>query len=404
MTNKTAIPPTLVIALCAVVVIAEGYDLIVFGALLPALLKEPSWELTRATAGVIGSMVYAGMFLGALFGGRLADRFGRRRFVLASVAWFAVWTGACGSIAEPWQLGACRLLAGIGMGAVVPAAVALAKEFSAPGRTGLTVTILMAGIPLGGTAASLLGLVLLAEHGWRLMFWIGAAISALIFLVAATVLPESTAYLEQRDSRRSWIGELFGPRMRLTTILFAAAAFTNLLTWYGINTWLTTVMRELNYPLSSALQFSLTLNASAVIGSFFMAAAGDRWGTRKVALAAALLAASGIAGCVIGTSNPGLLLAFIALIGLGAHSALNLINAAVADAYPTTLRGTALGWSNGVGRLGAVIAPTLGGWMLTGSGPRSVFVLFLIVTLISAGVLTLLVHAGREVESAAVNQ
>jgi AAHS family benzoate transporter-like MFS transporter len=91
----------------------------------------------------------------------------------------------------------------------------------------------------------------------------------------------------------------------------------------------------------------------------------------------------------------GLLLAFIALIGAGAHSALNLINASVADTYPAALRGTALGWSNGIGRLGAVTAPTLGGWILAEFGPRPVFVAFMLTALIAAGMLALLMRAGR---------
>ena len=389
MQNKRVIPPSAVIALCALVVIAEGYDLIVYGALLPALLKEPGWGLTGATGGVIGSMVYVGMLFGALAGGRLADRFGRRRFTLASVAWFAVWTGACALSAAPGQLGLFRLLAGIGMGAVMPAAMALAREYSPPGRSGLTMTILMAGIPLGGTTASLLALQLLSTHGWRLMFWIGAAISVLIFGISAALLPESTVFQQQRDDKRQGIAELFGP-LRTTTLLFAAATFANLFTWYGLNTWITTLMRALDYPLSSALQFSLTLNAGAVIGSFAIAAAGDRWGVRRVAVLCALLTAGGIAGCAVGTSHQVLLLTFIALIGMGAHSALNLINASVADTYPAALRATALGWSNGIGRLGAVTAPTLGGWILAEFGPRPVFVLFMLTALIAAGVLALL--------------
>ena len=394
MRNIRVISPSAVIALCALVVIAEGYDLIVYGALLPALLKEPGWEMTGATAGVIGSMVYVGMLFGALAGGRLADGFGRRRFTLVSVAWFAVWTAVCATSASPWQLGLFRLLAGIGMGAVMPAAMALAREYSPPGRSGLTMTILMAGIPLGGTTASLLALQLLTTHGWRLMFWIGAAISLAIFGISAALLPESQVFQRQRDEKRHWIAELFGP-LRTTTLLFAAAAFANLFTWYGLNTWITTLMRTLDYPLSSALQFSLTLNAGAVIGSFAIAAAGDRWGVRRVAMLCALLTAGGIAGCAVGTDHQGLLLTFIALIGMGAHSALNLINASVADTYPAALRGTALGWSNGIGRLGAVTAPTLGGWILAEFGPRPVFVAFMLTALITAIMLALLMRADR---------
>jgi AAHS family benzoate transporter-like MFS transporter len=394
MRHTLAIPSSAIIAFCALVVIAEGYDLIVFGALLPALLKEPGWSLTAATGGAIGSMAYVGMLFGALAGGRLADGLGRRRVTLASVAWLTAWTAVCALSAAPWQLGLFRLLAGLGMGAVMPAAMALTKEHSPPGRSGLTMTVLMAGIPLGGTTASLLALQLLAKHGWRSMFWIGAALSMLVFSISAALLPESPVVQQQSGDKRRWLAELFGP-LRTTTLLFAAAAFANLFTWYGLNTWITTLMHVLDYPLSSALQFSLTLNAGAVIGSFAIAAAGDHWGVRRVAPLCALLTAGGTAGCTVGTSHQAVLLTFIALIGMGAHSALNLINASVADTYPAALRGTALGWSNGIGRMGAVTAPTLGGWILAGFGPRPVFATFTLTALVTAVMLALLMRADR---------
>jgi AAHS family benzoate transporter-like MFS transporter len=226
------------------------------------------------------------------------------------------------------------------------------------------------------------------------MFWIGAALSLVVLGILAALLPESAEFQRHRETKRRRMSELFG-RFRTTTLLFVTAAFANLCTWYGLNTWITTLMREQRYPLSSALQFSLTLNAGAVVGSFAIAAAGDRWGVRRVALLSAVLTAGGIAACAVGTHHQQLLLTFIALIGMGAHSSLNLINASVADTYPASLRGTALGCSNGIGRLGAVTAPALGGWILGGFGPHGVFATFALTALVTAVTLALLMRADR---------
>ncbi|HWM06060.1 MAG TPA: MFS transporter [Actinophytocola sp.] len=395
-----------VVALGALVVVAEGYDLIVYGALLPKLIAEPSWGMTSASAGSIGSLVYLGMLVGALAGGPICDRVGRRAFVNVSVGWFTLWTIACALAQAPWQLGTARLLAGLGMGAVIPAAVALTKEYAPGHRTGLVVTILMAGIPIGGTAASLLGIVLLPTHGWRIMFLIGGGISLAVLAVSVARLPESASYAtspagtgaQPRPSAVTAFAALFREHRALLTALFAVATFANLLTWYGLNTWLTTLMREMNYPLGSALTFSLCLNSGAVVGSLVLVLAANRWGLRQVAAVCGVLTAAGIGVCAAGPQHTGILLTTVTVIGAAAQTALTLILASVADSYPTRIRASAVGWANGTGRAGAVVAPVLGGAILAaGLGPRAVFLAFAASALVAAAVMVVLATQGRRV-------
>jgi AAHS family benzoate transporter-like MFS transporter len=385
------------VALCALVVVAEGYDLIVFGALIPSLLAEPGWGLGPAEVGTVGSLVYVGMLGGALASGRLSDRFGRRRLVLVSIAVFTVFTVGCAIAQNPWELGAFRLLAGMGMGGVMPSVVSLAKEHAPAGKINMVVTILMAGVPFGGTAASLLGLVVIPKCGWRAMFAIGVVVAVIIFAVAWKLLPESEEFSQNRlEGGRGRFADLFSSRFARLTILFGVAAFANLLTWYGLNTWLTQLMESMDYPLSSALQFSLTLNVGAVVGSFLLAYLADRFGSLPVAAVSGLCTALAIAGAALGAPSQILLLAFIAVMGMGAHTALNLINAAVADGYPTWLRATALGWSNGIGRLGAIVSPWLGGVIVgAGMSPHSVFWAFVLSSVASVIAVVLLVGASR---------
>jgi AAHS family benzoate transporter-like MFS transporter len=401
-------PSWLAVALASAVVVVEGYDLIIYGNLIPKLLVEPGWALDKSGAGYIGSLVYVGMMIGALGISALADRFGRRRVIIGSAIVFTVFTAACALATTPAQLGTARLLAGLGMGGAMPAAMAFAKERAPRGLTSIAITMIGVAIPIGGVIGSIAALFLLEGHGWRTLFWVGAGLSAAMTVVAVFTLPDSgrsdvgRAPAGRRRMFASYSG-LFGPGLTAVTVLFAAAAFSNLLTYYGLTTWLTTVMAQLHYPLASALQFGLTLSAGAVIGAPLLAAVAERLGYIRVALASIVMVVIALVVLMLGPQQQLVLLAVIALAGAGSGAALNLLNAAVADKYPTELRATALGWMSGIGRVGAIAAPTLGGWVLQfGAGPLGVFAAFVICGIFSAiATVGLLVLANRTASVAA---
>ncbi|MER5916092.1 MFS transporter [Streptomyces sp. NPDC001982] len=392
-----------VVLVSTLLVMAEGYDLIVFGTVVPHLLEEPGWKLTLSSVGTVGSMAYVGMLLGALATGPLSDRYGRRRPALTAIAWCTGWTAACAAASSPGQLGLFRLLAGMGAGAVMPAAIALCKEHAKPGRTNIATTVLMAGVPLGGILASLLALPLLPAWGWRGLFVTGSLIGVAVLAVAVFTLPESHHFgRDARRSREAPVSVLLGQGRRAVAVLCAAVAFANLLAWYGLTTWVTELMHKLDFPLSSALQFSLTLNIGAVVGSLFFGVLADRYGARRLAPAGSAIAATCLA--FLATQAGGsavLLLTVVAVAGMGAQSALNLLNAWVADHYPPSSRASALGWVNGIGRAGAILAPSLGGWILDLSGPRSVFVFFAAASASATALLLTLAHLTRRHRPAA---
>src|SRR6476620_866665 len=130
-------PAWLVTLLCWLIVVFDGYDLIVYGTTLPSLLKEKGWDLTPTSAGFIGSLAFAGMLLGALAAGLLSDRLGRRRPIL--------WAPVC--------FGAFRCLAGLGLGGLVPSANALTAEFVSRKHRSAISTMMMSGVPIGGSVA-----------------------------------------------------------------------------------------------------------------------------------------------------------------------------------------------------------------------------------------------------------
>lgn len=142
-----------VVMLCFLTIVADGYDLIVYGATVPSLLEEPGWGMSKAAAGLIGSWTLVGLMVGFLVAGPLADRIGRRKIMLAGVAWFSLGCAICAVATSPEFLGAARFFTGIGLGGVVPSAVALTAEFAPRNRKQIYNGLMLTGYSFGGIIA-----------------------------------------------------------------------------------------------------------------------------------------------------------------------------------------------------------------------------------------------------------
>ena len=184
-----------VILLCWLIVVFDGYDLIVYGTTIPSLLKEPGWGLSAATAGFIGSLAFGGMLVGALAAGTLADRLGRRRTILWCTLWFSLFTALCYVAPNREIFGLLRFFAGLGLGGLVPSANALTAEFVSAKTRSAVSTIMMSGVPIGGTAAALIGTAVIPAWGWRPMYAVAFAAVLILVPVCVVFLPESPTWL-----------------------------------------------------------------------------------------------------------------------------------------------------------------------------------------------------------------
>lgn len=375
------------VLVCWLLVVFDGYDLIVYGTVQASLINDTGWGLTKATAGTVGSMAFIGMMVGAIFAGRMSDTWGRRRTILGCAVLFSVFTILCAFAPNAAVFGGLRLLAGIGLGGLVPSANALVAEL-VPARYRSTIaTLMMSGVPIGGSIAAMVGIPLIPAFGWPIMFLVAVLALVIVIPLGLRYLPETLpSEAAKADAAkdgavleaRSPIG--FGSLLRAPyfgmSILFAMATLVTLFAWYGLGTWLPNLMQLAGYNLGSALTFALALNLGAVAGSVLTAWAGTRFGPIPTAIAAAAVAATGL--LVLVTGPPvGVVYFMLVLAGVGTHGTQCLIIAAVASHYPAHLRGTALGWALGVGRIGAVAAPQVGGLLLAaGLGVNSNFLAF----------------------------
>lgn len=401
-----------IVLTCGLSYMFDGYDLIVYGTTLPSITAE--WNVSPAVAGSIGSYALVGMLIGALTVGSITDVFGRRRVLIAAVTWFSVLTALCALAPNPETFGVLRFLAGLGLGGVLPTLNALVIEYAPKRSRNLTYVVMASGYPLGGLLAAGLAIPLIPALGWRVMYVIAALPLVLVLPLAIRYLPESLESLVARgklDAARELAGRLGlelpdgvdGKRERprwggvrtlfvapyaLPTVLFWLSAFCSLLLIYGLNTWLPQLMRQAGYPLGSALSFLLVFNAGAVAGLMLGGRAADRFGSKPVVAVGFALAGASVLLLIVTSSSLWLYVLF-AVGGYGTIGTQTLLNAYITGYYPGSSRAAGIGWSLGVGRLGGILGPVLGGLLLSaGASLPVVFTTFAAVAIAGAVVIS----------------
>lgn len=362
-----------VLPLCWAAVLLDGFDLVVLGSVLPVMLDEGVWGLTPASASLASTVGLVGMMVGALVIGTVTDLIGRRKVLILAVASFSVFTALCAVAPSVFVFGLLRFLAGLGLGGCLPTAITLVTEYARGSKSSSATTTIMTGYHVGAVLTALLGLGLIPVLGWRAMFVAGAAPALVLVPLMIRFLPESKTFRAAAPSAvskaggpsvRDNIATLFRDGMARSTVAFWVASFLGLILVYGLNTWLPEIMRAAGYPLGAALGLLLTLNAGGVLGLIVAGRVADRTGVKRSTVlwfvgAAVLLSLLSIRLPAIG------LYVAVLLAGFFVFSAQVLVYAFVGRAYPAASRATGLGWTTGVGRIGAISGPLLGGALLT---------------------------------------
>jgi len=367
MSASTARRSIACLALGLIVLLVDGYDIFVLGTVGPSLLAYEPWGATPATLGLLGSVTALGMPIGAITAGWAGDLWGRRAPLTISLGWVSVWMLLSAVAPTVGLFAATRLGTGIGIGALVPLVVAFVTDWAPYERRSLFVGIALTGVAFGGLAASLIGRAVLPGLHFQWLFLAGS-VPLLLVPVVWRVMPrtvpradpEATAdpvIASSDNDTPNKAAQLFAPGFRRATVLFWTATFLGLVLVYGASTWLPTLMVKAGYDLSSSLEFAVTFNLGAILGTVVVTLIADRGLLKPITVVCFLLAA--VAMFTLSTPQPRwLLLTMSALAGLGALGTQNLINSYVARYHPAHIRGTALGFSLGVGRLGAIVGPS----------------------------------------------
>ncbi|NIJ59943.1 AAHS family 3-hydroxyphenylpropionic acid transporter [Pseudochelatococcus lubricantis] len=352
--------------------VIEGFDLQAAGVAAPKL--GPVFGLTPEQMGVFFSSATFGLIFGALLGGVIADRWGRRAGLATALLLFGVF-----SIATAWATGfqslvVMRFLTGVGLGGALPNLVSIAAEAAEPGRRGRAVALMYAGVPLGGAVVSVVAMLGLHDD-WRSIFVVGGVLPLLLVVPLMTLLPPLTVdkTAQKNGERTSIRSALFRPETLAPTLLLWAAFFFGLLVVYLLLNWLPQLLVGSGLSRGQASFVQILFNVGGAIGSLIAGRLldGERpslaVGSCFAFLIVSLLAMSAVSGNFASTLVAG------AVVGGAVLCAQALLYGIAPQCYPAEVRGTGVGISVAVGRLGSIAGPLYAGALLArGMSPEQV--------------------------------
>lgn len=397
--------------LSAVVLFLDGFDTQVVSYAAPMIARE--WRLPPATLGPIFSSALVGLMVGYLALSPLSDRFGSKRIAVLSTAAFGLFTLATVAAGSLPELVALRFLTGVVLGAAAPAVVTLTDEYSPRHMRATFVLAIYCGFALGFVAAGFAAAELLPNHGWRSLFWIGAALPLLLCPVLVAILPESLAFLTRsgkpasqvaamrRDagldtaeadshlipgSRPPAVFDFLREGRAPGTVLLWLVFAINLAAFYLLQSWLPTLLTRLHRDLATTAAATSLISAGGIAATFVIGPAMDRLGAcRSLAMA---YGAGAVGAALLGPALPAqawqlYLASFCAgfCIAGGQKSAIALATLF----YPLPVRSTGLGWALGIGRAGGIGGPVLAGLLLgAGWSPAGLFYVVAVGMLVAA--------------------
>jgi MFS transporter, AAHS family, 4-hydroxybenzoate transporter len=386
----------MIIVMCGLIVLLDGFDAQVMGYVAPAL--GPALKITRPDVGHVISAGLFGMMIGALAFGPIADRIGRRPVLLICPLIFGAGSLLTATAGSKESLMLFRLITGLGMGGAMPNAIALTAEYMPKRVRATAVTVMFCGFSIGAAAVGWVAAPVIPAFGWPTVFLIGGVLPIVITGLSFVFLPESIRFLLRRrasDPRAARylakiapdapkgelilsdegargvfvVKQLFVAGRHWVTVLLWVMFFANLLDLYFVNSWMPSIMKDVGLDQKRAILITTLFQVGGTVGAVLIGRLIDRNLSFRV-LAAAYF---GAAICVFligesGSSSTWLIITVFAA-GFGVIGAQNGANAMAAEIYPTEARSTGVGWALGIGRIGSIIGPTLGG-MLIGTTPR----------------------------------
>jgi AAHS family 4-hydroxybenzoate transporter-like MFS transporter len=383
----------LLVALCFLIVIADGMDVAIMGFVAPSIIHD--WGISRPAFGLVMSAAPLGLVIGALAAGPASDRIGRKWVLIASVFLFGVFTICTAFTQTPVSMAILRLLTGIGLGAAMPNTTTLLSEYAPHRKRALLITIMFTGFNLGSAMIGFAAGWLIPEHGWRSVLIFGGALPLALIPLQIAFLPESARLLAVRGASAARIGEVLGrvcgarftgdekfvsnepplPTRKPIGVLFShsygfmtaalwVTYFMGLLVIYLLTGWLPTLMKDAGLTVSHAANITAMFQIGGTVGAICVGWLMDK--TRPAPVISAAYLGGGL--CVLALGWIGAMSSSLTLLvfaaGFCMSGAQTGLNAFAPSRYPTAARATGVSWMLGMGRFGSIFGSAIGGALL----------------------------------------
>jgi benzoate transport len=386
-----------VIVICTAINMVDGFDVLAISFTAPVIAKE--WGVEPVALGVLFSAGLFGMCTGSLFLSPLADLWGRRAIVNLCIVIISAGMFASAAATGVWELAAYRFLTGLGVGGMLSSGNTLLAEYSSDRWRDLSISAMVSGYSIGAVIGGSIAAFLIVEFGWRSAFIFGGACSAALLPLCLLYLPESIDYIVasrpadalarinavmrrlkrpeidtlpvivRDDSTRTVVG-VFEPRFLKGTILICLSFFMLMLTFYFLLNWIPKNMVDLGFTVQDGIFSSVLINLGGIIGGFAFGYVASRVPARS--LAPYLFVALFVSIVVLASLSSSLSLLFAAsfVFGFFLIGCMASLYATVPLIYPARVRNTGTGLAIGVGRMGAVVGPYLGGLLIAAGWDR----------------------------------
>lgn len=383
-----------ILVLCFLVVAVDGLDTAAMGFIAPSLVAE--WSVSKAALAPVMSAALFGLAIGALTAGPLADKYGRKKVIVASALIFGLASLLSAAAWSLWSLTFLRFLTGVGLGAAMPNTVTLMSEYAPKSRRALLSTLMFCGFSLGSASSGFVASHIIPALGWRSLLLLGGVLPLILVVLLVIVLPESVRFLVCKGApaarvakilRRissdtdftnvkftvpevvgaeaeSSIKALFRHNNAFGTAFLWITYFMGLVVVYMLTGWLPTLMKEAGIPLAEAAVVTGMFMFGSTFGTILMGWLMDRMNNHVVMGVSYAAAAVCVVAIGMHPGDVGLLrvLVFAAGFAMGAQVSMVIL---AAQFYQTQCRATGVSWMLGIGRFGGILGASMGGILMT---------------------------------------